>query len=230
MHRSGTSVLAGSLQQHGLYLHKVHEWNPFNKKGNRENAEIMALNDCVLSFNEAAWDHPPKSIKWAKEHIESRSRILEQFLQSGHRVWGFKDPRTLFTLKFWMEGLAGTTVKFAGSFRHPLPVARSLESRNKMPIEEGLILWEQYNSRLLDIQKKTGFPIVSFDVCFDEYQQSIKRVVSDLDIRYDSKVKELFLDDSLRHQFIDNAINLPHSMIELYNELTCIYREQSRSK
>ena len=230
MHRSGTSALAGSLQQCGVYLHKVFEWNPFNQKGNRENADIMALNDSILLFNEGSWDSPPLSIKWTKEHVESRDMIIDRFLQSRHKVWGFKDPRTLFTLEFWLEGLADTTVKYAGSFRHPLPVARSLEARNKMPIEEGLVLWVQYNTRLLGLQKEHGFPIVSFDVGFEEYQQFIKKVVSGLNIRPASKVEDIFLDDNLRHQRIDNTIKIPHIANELYNELTRIYKEQSRSK
>ena len=48
MHRSGTSCLAGSLQQQGVYLGEVHEWNPHNLKGNRENPHIMALNEGLL--------------------------------------------------------------------------------------------------------------------------------------------------------------------------------------
>jgi len=38
MHRSGTSCLAGSLQELGLYLGEVYDQNPHNPRGNRENA------------------------------------------------------------------------------------------------------------------------------------------------------------------------------------------------
>ena len=41
MHRSGTSCLAGSLQQAGLELGDVFTSNPFNKKGNREHRDVM---------------------------------------------------------------------------------------------------------------------------------------------------------------------------------------------
>ncbi len=37
MHRSGTSCLAGSLQQGGMYLGDVYEHSPHNIKGNRGN-------------------------------------------------------------------------------------------------------------------------------------------------------------------------------------------------
>jgi len=37
MHRSGTSCLAGCLEEAGLYLGDVNLKAGFNKKGNREN-------------------------------------------------------------------------------------------------------------------------------------------------------------------------------------------------
>ena len=48
MHRSGTSALAGSLEQHGLFLGRVSTSNPHNPKGNRESAEVRRLNEDVL--------------------------------------------------------------------------------------------------------------------------------------------------------------------------------------
>jgi hypothetical protein len=50
--------------------------------------------------------------------IPATTFILLTTLRSrGNRFWGFKDPRTLLTLPFWMEAV---TPKFFGSFRHPL--------------------------------------------------------------------------------------------------------------
>ena len=40
MHRSGTSCLAGCLEELGLHLGTVITSAPHNKKGNRENPEL----------------------------------------------------------------------------------------------------------------------------------------------------------------------------------------------
>src|SRR5262245_42923170 len=129
MHRSGTSCLAGSLQQRGLNLGTVFTANPHNLKGNRENAEIMALNDEVLGFSDGAWDRPPSTLKWTRAHGERRDAIVDRVTGDGIAS-GFKDPRTLLTLPFWQESGAG--FRFAGTFRHPALVARSLDARNHM--------------------------------------------------------------------------------------------------
>src|SRR5919109_2739213 len=142
MHRSGTSSLAGSLQQHGVHLGKVFEENVFNKKGNRENAEIMKLNNDVLAANGGSWHNPPLEVHWNQELAESRNAIITTFIESQSPFWGFKDPRSLLTFDFWMEGLEGINVSLVGSYRNPLLVAKSLYARNKMPIEKALFLWE----------------------------------------------------------------------------------------
>ena len=65
MHRSGTSCLTGSLQEAGVDLGDCHSWNPHNRKGNRENQEIVDLNDAVLHLNDAAWDNHRSAIRWS---------------------------------------------------------------------------------------------------------------------------------------------------------------------
>ena len=61
MHRSGTSCLAGSLQKRGVFLGQVHEVNPHNRKGNRENQRLVDLNTKILQYNHADWDRPPQA-------------------------------------------------------------------------------------------------------------------------------------------------------------------------
>ena len=70
MHRSGTSCLAGSLQESGIYLPDASAENKYNRKGNRENHLIMQLNDDILAFNDASWDAPPiRKLVWDESHF-----------------------------------------------------------------------------------------------------------------------------------------------------------------
>lgn len=60
MHRSGTSCLAGSLQEAGLYLGEVNTAAPHNAKGNRESR------DCKFSCDEG--QHSPYPATPALDH------------------------------------------------------------------------------------------------------------------------------------------------------------------
>jgi hypothetical protein len=159
MHRSGTSALTGSLQKQGLYLGRVSTQNVHNPKGNREATEIRMLNEDVLRSSGGAWDRPRRDVAWEPQHIERARGVLAQ--HAGHAVWGFKDPRTLFTLGGWLELVPD--LERVGVFRHPAPVARSLERRNAMAADDAVALWCAYNEALLDELRREPFPLLCFD-------------------------------------------------------------------
>ena len=125
MHRSGTSCLAGSLEQQGLFLGEVNTSAPWNRRGNRERFDVMNLQRDILEASGGSWYEPPPVAEWSMEHYERARAILAQ--HAGAPVWGFKDPRTLLTLEGW-ERLV-PDLDAVGIFRHPLRVARSLQSR-----------------------------------------------------------------------------------------------------
>ena len=173
MHRSGTSCLAGSLEEAGLYLGEVNTAAPHNAKGNRESRVIMELQDDLLRANGGDWDAPPREVIWPVEYRARRDAIIATY--PTERIWGFKDPRTLLTLSGWLEALP--SVRFVGTFRHPLAVAASLHARNGVAVEKSLALWETYNRLLLDYQRQWDFPMVSFDWPPERYQQRLKAII-----------------------------------------------------
>ena len=79
MHRSGTSCLAGSLQESDVYFGDVSLENKYNKKGNRENIKIMNLNEKILSHNNGSWDEPPIEMKWTDDHELEGISIIKYF-------------------------------------------------------------------------------------------------------------------------------------------------------
>ena len=162
MHRSGTSYLAGSLQEAGLYAGDVSRGDPYNRRGNREHAAIRALNDDVLQASGADWSRPPERVVWDEQHEWRRDRLISEFGASAPH-WTFKDPRTLLVLSFWRA--ARSEIVFVGIFRHPVLVARSLGARGAMSLspEQGLRLWIVHNRRLLDLLRREPFPLLCFD-------------------------------------------------------------------
>lgn len=163
MHRSGTSLLAGSLEAAGLHLGEVNQAAPFNKKGNKENQPIRDFHDDLLARNGAAWNRPPKrQIRWQRLDEERALRLVEPHLRSGH-PWGFKDPRTLWMVEGWIRLLSAPRI--IGVFRHPALVARSLAARTgdlAIGAEAALRLWCAYNSELLRLHRKHQFPLLHF--------------------------------------------------------------------
>lgn len=226
MHRSGTSCLAGTLQQRGLFLGEVSESNANNPKGNRENARVIQLNDDVLENSDGAWHRPPESLRWTRAHRRVRDQIIEDFDAGGHQSWGFKDPRTLLTLPFWREALPD--LAFAGTFRHPLLVVASLQKRNNMPTEIALGLWRAYNLLLLEIIGQNDWPLLSFDVPASVYELDVRRAITTLGIAgIDPVADSAFLDKSLVHQSAHDAESLPREIEGLLEELQHVYAGQT---
>ena len=115
MHRSGTSCLAGSLEQAGLYLGDVMTSSPHNQKGNRENKAAMTLHEEVLRSNGGAWNAPPETVEWTPAHFQSLDQLVDTYPRRG--LWGIKDPRMLFVLDTWQTRLQQP--RYVGSLRHP---------------------------------------------------------------------------------------------------------------
>jgi hypothetical protein len=227
MHRSGTSSLAGSLQQHGLFLGRVVEWSPHNPKGNRENEAIMLLNEAVLKESGGTWYNPPETVRWNKQLAEIRDTVITPFVANGYPRWGFKDPRTIFTLPFWKEGLREFSL--VGIFRSPLLVAQSLHARTPaMSLAQGLTLWKRYNEKLLAWYREREFPLISFDGDPADYHASIERTAAHLGLDPGSKPREsVFFDESLKKQRItDPGIPVPEDVSRVYGELVSINQKQ----
>jgi len=223
MHRSGTSWLTGSLQQAGLYLGKHHSWNPHNRKGNRENPDIMVLHESILAFNHGAWDAPPECIVWAEQHKAIAKQLIT--INTAEQRWGFKDPRTLLMLDGWKSLLDDPV--YVGIFRHPLTVARSLNKRGGMSLLQALELWVIYNTRLLDQYLLCPFPIICFDWSETHLDKGLAGVCRYLDLDEPAQVDDSssFFDADLRHNQADSAFGLPEIVDSLYQQLTHISKQ-----
>jgi hypothetical protein len=216
MHRSGTSCLAGSLEQQGLFLGEVNTKGPFNPRGNRERFDIMDLQGDILEANGGAWDRPPAVVEWQPEHLERARTILAE--HAGCPVWGFKDPRTLLTLQGWRQLVPD--LQPVGIFRHPLRVAQSLAHRNKLDLDTSLALWRTYNRRLVAVHAEGPFPVVSFDDDAPVVEAKL-REAGELVGLPAAPPGEPFFTDELRNAGVDGG-PLPSEVEALYAELRAL--------
>ena len=224
MHRSGTSCLTGSLEQYGLYLGNVINSAPHNLKGNKENNATWKINDEVLRQSGGSWDNPPRTLIWNRSLEVQRDQYIQSY--QSERVWGFKDPRCVLTLDFWLKSIPD--LRFAGTFRHPQAVADSLNKRNGFTAKQSFMLWNQYNQKLIRYFDRLQFPVVDFNWSPDFYQHSIHSLSKFLHLdRTDSSARSDFYESSLIHQNIDSHSDssIPDYCLETYEQLIKISEE-----
>lgn len=214
MHRSGTSCLAGSLEQLGLDLGGHGDrGSEANARGNRENRAIAIFHENVLRFNGGSWNEPPDKVLWAQRHYQ---RARELILEYGDKpLVGFKDPRTLLHLPHWKQVLdeLGVARHFVGIVRHPMATALSLQHRDGFTLEKGFLLWQSYNRLLLECCQQETVSLLSFDEKEAVFLRQLKTCASRLGLP--TAGEEAFFVQGLKH-FSGEDEALPESVRQLY--------------
>ncbi len=185
----------GSLENAGVFLGEVSRKNPHNTKGNQENLDLVALNDDVLRANGGSWDRPPASLQWGSSLRARRDNLIDHYAQ--HEVWGFKDPRTVLTLPFWLEAMPQMTM--VGTFRNPTAVAGSIAKRSNWPHEKGVALWVAYNRIVRELIEQRAIPLISFDLPQEEYLTKLRILFARLGLPRPEAAAGFF-EEGLRHQ------------------------------
>jgi len=150
MHRSATSLPAQGLSKAGVrmgdrLLGVDPDSNPY---GHYEDVDFIRMNEWLLNSAGGSWRNPPSELDLEKAGKEN-GYIIKKLVRRKERepFWGWKDPRTTLTIRMYLPYL--TNPHFIACFREPLEVARSLNKRNGIPVEEGLKLAGIYNEKLL---------------------------------------------------------------------------------
>ncbi|MCG3135007.1 MAG: hypothetical protein HMLKMBBP_02500 [Planctomycetes bacterium] len=215
MHRSGTSWLAGSLQEKGLELGEVSTRDPHNQKGNRESAVLMEIHEGVLHDNGGSWKRPVFPCRWTPERSAALSAHCAA-MDAAYPAWGFKDPRSLFMLDAWRR-LRGALV-CVGIYRHPLAVAKSLAARSERFDEDRSVkLWCAYNERLVDELAARPFPLLRFDVPPDALLPALEAASREIGFAAAAKDSGFFSKDLVHHGGSDLAV--PKAARKLWDEL-----------
>ena len=164
MHCSGTSCLAGSLEQCGLYLGEVYRSGAYNAKGTRELPTATHLHYHILTASGGFWRHPPSQITahpWQKQALKKVAAQL-----AGRAPCGLKDPRLLLLMDVWLDVISSFAVSpiLVGTFRHPTAVAQSLVNRHGISEHEANTLWLWYNVELVRLHQVYCLPIIEYDL------------------------------------------------------------------
>ncbi len=131
MHRSGTSMLAQVLHRGGIFMGTdftaYYESNYFQK-----------INEALLKTQRAAWDRPVHTEQtpqfneqgFISEYMSASRKPQNLLALLLKKKWGWKDPRTTFTLGSWLKLFPN--LKVIHIVRNGIDTSLSLYERNMM--------------------------------------------------------------------------------------------------
>jgi hypothetical protein len=160
MHRSGTSAVARIINLMGAYFGPEGSSLGFgidNVKGWWERKDAMQLNDELLKNQDCSWN---ELSRWQFERAGNVPDGLRHSMRSlvldldAHRPWFLKDPRLCLTLPAWLPLLEAPVVVLV--HRDPFEVAKSIQTRDSLPIAYALALWEYHAVGMLN--SSVGLP------------------------------------------------------------------------
>ncbi len=164
MHRSGTSMVAGSLASSGLYVGSDKDLlsdQDDNPTGFWERKDTVILNDKLLESKQATWFKPSSITEALAQDFSADVSAIVSDLDSSGGNWLLKDPRMAITWPAWKSAVGDAVLLFV--YRDPASVAISLNRRNGFPLLLGLALWEVYNRAIVDALVGRDGVCVSFN-------------------------------------------------------------------
>ena len=243
MHRSGTSVVAGTLGLLGGTLPTdLMEATPANVKGHFESRTVFALNEQMLKALNTAWydfRHINSSIMNSGVAQEFSAKLLNAFQDSyrGASLFVLKDPRfcRFFPLIRSAIEWSGASPRVIFCFRNPLEVANSLNARDGISLSHGFGLWLRH---MLDAELHSrGVPrvFIKFSDFLQDWRRTASRVEQQLGIAFPRSQSDaaneidMFIDPGLRHHEVSvpkfeehfDDRNWLRLCYENFSELTC---------
>ncbi len=219
--RSGTSAVAAGLSALGVELGpRLRGPAAFNPRGLFEDAEVAAVNrELLRRAGMGAFSPRMGSVRrWATGDFDDLREIARALAVSRFREapwWGFKDPRTIQTLDFWVPILedAGYRIHLVLVVRHPARVALSLNQAFRVDPRRALLHW--MSATLTALAQALAYPaaVVDYDRLVDDPLPEMKRLADTLGLEWtEERASALntygthFLEPGLRHhrdRFLD---------------------------
>lgn len=178
MLRSGTDALLDALGGVGVEIGRLTSCVPIGDTEKQERDLVEWLHDELFRENSGSSFDPPERVEWR----DSQERIRDVYIASleAKPLWGFQDPRALWTLDGWLSALPHLCP--IGIYREPRQVARLLEVHEGLPVAEGLELWRRYNERLLGLHRELAFPIIAFDEEGERFEDGFRNLCRRVDL------------------------------------------------
>jgi hypothetical protein len=153
MHRSGTSMITGILEEMGLFIGRGKE-----SGNNREHPFFVRINEWLLGQCGGSWRNP-EPIHALLDHGALRELVIDYlgfYLKTSRAIsflgwrdcirygtpaalempWGWKDPRNTYTLPLWLDVFPDARVVHIK--RHGVDVASSMKVRTDKSMKRAM--------------------------------------------------------------------------------------------
>jgi hypothetical protein len=237
MHRSGTSVIARSINLLGAYIGQKQDMlshREDNPEGFWEHAGIVAIHEKILKALSSSWDTTiPLPEKWwlFNEIIPFKEELVElvrkNFLEQ--RIWMWKDPRTSILLPIWdlVFRELDIDVSYVIVVRNPLDVAASLQKRDNFSKEKAIGVWSLYTLSSLFYTRNEKRIVVHYDYFLEDWKKNLENISRSLDLQFPFDSTDLekninaFINPNLRHSKTDITSlykneELPNILVDIY--------------
>ena len=192
MHRSGTSVVTGSLQQTGLFdLGKSLMKPSFdNPDGFFENRRIVDFNDSLLGELGVSWadvlpiNNRIEFYEGSGKFFRTLDTIISEEFSSADAIL-IKDPRLAILFPFWEKYARsrGYDINIVVCMRDALDVAYSLKNRSDFAIDKGLGIWAHYNLSFFEAAADFGDCLLfSYEEYVDAPVDWIERILKRFEV------------------------------------------------
>lgn len=156
-----------------------------NNTGYYEDLDWRNLNKMIINRAGGTWYNPPNpedvddAVKYYKPRIET---LVE--LRNENTLWGFKDPRTIFTIHA-LEQYLPDDVRYVRVSRNTLDVVQSLSTRAsirgyKRSDTHWYSLIRRYNDQLMMFIRDSVRPLLSIEYEKLLYEQSARDTLEGL--------------------------------------------------
>ena len=209
MHRSGTSTFAGVLHLNKILMGNYKNFWPRplaqNPKGFYENYDFRKINDQLLEeagYTVKSYNSFIPELNPSKKILSKMKKIILDTNKKSND-WGWKDPRTCLTINWWIKSLEDMDlheeVKIVFVSRNPSSVAKSLKTRNNLPISEGLEIWKAYTGNAINFCSKSNQSVFycTFEQLLEDPILTCGKLFDFLNRKWDPLVVDKFIDRSI---------------------------------
>ncbi len=153
MHKSGTSLVSMMLHRSGIPMVDAELSGGYDDGNHFERTATNALNKRILggASGSSIRTFERLDLASAAPELLSDAKRLVDDLESQHRSWGFKDPRTCLTYPLWKQVLPRH--KLICVYRAPAEVHAHYTRKRSIDPTRGirtLRAWYEYNIGMLD--------------------------------------------------------------------------------
>jgi hypothetical protein len=233
--KSGTSMTTGILDIMGVHMgEEVIAGKQFDPKGYFEDKEFWDITSKIINKRNATW-YEPKIIPVEGDDAEVLSRQIKTLMDGrvNKKLWGWKDPTTIFALEWYFPHLVNPHIIICSRNMHD--IANSYKVRDGFTQKKGFEIAVKYYACIIEfLSKHSNIPhlFISYEDFMRSPGESSKQLANFLDIELTEEKKQRAINFVVPREYIDDikASVLKERVVELNTRVEKLKDRETRYK